>query len=120
AAPNPRIPSGFGKFPAGRTAPPSNIDTGTRDRFSVLPSLQLRLGYVFTQRSPLVFGYDILDWNQVVRLRNLVNHVVNLTQNAVLDPNGRGVLVGPAQPAPLFQRSDFWAQGISLGLECRY
>jgi len=29
-------------------------------------------------------------------------------------------LVGPAQPAPLFVRSDFWAQGINVGLEFRY
>jgi hypothetical protein len=65
-------------------------------------------------------GYDLVYWSQVVRPGNQINHNVNLTQNAVLDPNGLGRLVGPAQPAPLFNRSDFWAQGINLGLEVRY
>jgi hypothetical protein len=31
-----------------------------------------------------------------------------------------GALVGPANPAPLFNRSDFWAQGVNFGLEFRF
>jgi hypothetical protein len=65
-------------------------------------------------------GYEILYWNRVVRPGDQIDHNVNLSQNAVLDPKGVGTLVGPAQPAPLFNRSDFWAQGINLGLEYRY
>jgi len=120
AGPNPLVPPGLGTFPGGLFAQPSNIGRRTRDRFTVLPSLELRLSYEVAQRTRLFAGYEILSWNQVVRPGNQINHAVNLTQNAVLDPNGRGVLVGPAQPAPLFQRSDFWAQGINLGLEYRY
>jgi hypothetical protein len=56
----------------------------------------------------------------VLRPGNQINHNVNLSQNAVLDPNGVGTLVGPAQPAFLLNRSDFWAQGVSIGLEFRY
>jgi hypothetical protein len=59
-------------------------------------------------------------WNQVVRPGDQMSHSVNLTQNAVLDPNGTGKLVGPAQPAPLFNRTDFWATGLNFGVEFRF
>jgi hypothetical protein len=59
-------------------------------------------------------------WNDVVRPGNQVDRSVNLTQNVVLDPNGVGTQVGPAQPAPLFDRSAFWAQGLTFGLEVQF
>jgi hypothetical protein len=59
-------------------------------------------------------------WDRVVRPGDQIDRNVNLTQNAVLDPNGVGRLVGPAQPAPLFKRSDLWVQGLSLGVEVLY
>jgi hypothetical protein len=31
-----------------------------------------------------------------------------------------GALVGVARPAPRFNLSDFWAQGVNFGLELRY
>ena len=31
-----------------------------------------------------------------------------------------GALVGPSQPSPLFNRTDFWAQGVTFGLEFRF
>jgi hypothetical protein len=43
--------------------------------------------------------------------------IFNLTQSAVL---GNGALIGPAYPTPLFNRSDFWAQGLNVALEFRF
>jgi hypothetical protein len=120
AGPNPLVPPGLGTFPGGLFTQSSNIGHRTANRFTVLPSLELKLGYEISHRTRVFAGYDILYWNRVVRPGNQVNHNVNLTQNAVLDPNGTGTLVGPAQPAPLFNRSDFWAQGISFGVEFGY
>src|SRR5260370_19086401 len=110
AGPNPLVPPGLGTFPGGLFAQSSNIGRRLADRFTVLPSLELKLGYAINPRTQVFAGYDILYWNQVVRPGNQINHTVNLTQNAVLDPNGVGKLVGPAQPAPLFQPGDFCAQ----------
>jgi hypothetical protein len=118
--PNPLVPPGLGTFPGGLYAQPSNIGHHDANQFTVLPSLELRWGYEITPRARAFVGYDIMYWNQVVRPGNQVDHNVNLSQNAVLDPSGIGVLVGPAQPAPLFNRSAFWAQGISFGLEVRF
>jgi hypothetical protein len=120
AGPNPLIPPGLGIFPGGLFAQSTNIGRHKADRFAVLPSLELRLGYDISERARAFVGYDLMYWTDVVRPGNQINHNVNLSQNAVLDPNGVGKLVGPAQPAPLFKRSNFWAQGIDLGLEFRF
>jgi hypothetical protein len=117
AGPNPLVPPGLGTFTGGLYAQSTNIGRRTANRFSVLPELETRWGYVVNQRTRVFAGYDVLYWSQVVRPGNQVNHNVNLSQNAVLDPSGAGVLVGPAQPAPLFNRSAFWAHGVSFGIE---
>jgi hypothetical protein len=122
--PNPLVPPGLGTSPGGLFAQPSNIGRRTTDQFTVpftvLPSVEVKLAYALTRRIRIFAGYDLMYWNGVVRPGSQVNRNVNLTQNAVLDPNGAGALVGAAQPTPLFVRSDFWAQGVTFGLEFRY
>ena len=118
--PNPLVPPGLGTFPGGLFTQPSNIGHRSTTQFAVLPSLELKLGYDINPRTRVFVGYDLMYWDQVVRPGNQIDHSVNLTQNAVLGPNGSGRLVGPAQPAPLFNRSDFWAQGLNVGLEVHY
>lgn len=118
--PNPLIPPGIGTFPGGIFTQPTNIGHRTSNHFSILPSLEVKLGYAFNPRTRFLIGYDLWAWDQLVRPGDQINRNVNLTQNAILDPNGAGQLVGSAQPAALFKRSDFWAQGVSVGVEVRY
>jgi hypothetical protein len=40
---------------------------------------------------------------------------VNVSQLPNL--NGPGTLVGPARPTVLFDRSNYWAQGLDIGFE---
>jgi hypothetical protein len=82
--------------------------------------LELRLGYPLNHHARVFVGYDVLYWTEVARPGEQISHSVNLTQNAVLDPTGVGKLVGPAQPAPFLKHSDFWAQGLNVGIEFRY
>jgi hypothetical protein len=118
--PNVLVPPGPGTFPGGLFTQSSNIGSRSANQFSVLPSLELKLGFAVNHRARVFAGYDLMYWTEVVRPGNQISHAVNLSQNAVLDPNGAGRLVGPAQPAPLFNRSDFWAQGVSFGFEVLY
>jgi hypothetical protein len=118
--PNPLVPPGLGTFPGGVFTQQTNIGHRTSNRFSILPSLELKLGYAFNPRTRVIVGYDLWGWDQVVRPGDQINRNVNLTQNAILDPNGVGQLVGAAQPAPLFKRSDLLVQGLSVGVEVRY
>jgi len=106
-----------GTFPGGFFAQPSNSGHFTGNQFSLIPSAQLKLSVLITSQLRAFIGYDFMYWTNVVRPGNQVDHNINLTQSAVL---GAGSLMGPAYPAPLFNRSDFWAQGFNLGLELRF
>jgi hypothetical protein len=120
AGSNPLTPPGPGTFPGGLFAQPSNIGEHKSDEFAALSSVELKLGYAISPRARAFVGYEFLYWSRVVRPGNQIDRNVNLTQNAVLDPNGAGVLVGSAQPAPQFNRSEFWAQGVNFGLEIQF
>jgi hypothetical protein len=122
--PNPLVPPGLGTFPGGLYAQATNIGRRNANPFSVpfmfLPSVEIKLGFQLNDRLRAFAGYDLIYLTHVLRPGNQIDHNVNLSQNVVLDPSGTGALVGPAQPAPLFNRSDFWAQGMNLGLEFRF
>jgi Putative beta barrel porin-7 (BBP7) len=104
-------------YPGGFFAQQSNSGRTTASQFAIVPSVELKLSYAMTPRCRLFVGYDFLYWNQVVRPGSQVDHNINLSQSVVL---GNGVLSGPASPAPLFNRTDFWAQGMTFGVEFRY
>ncbi|MBI3408029.1 MAG: BBP7 family outer membrane beta-barrel protein [Planctomycetes bacterium] len=106
-----------GTFPGGLYAQPTNIGRRTVDEFSVLPAVDVRLSYQISQRLRATVGYDFLYWNQVVRPGNQIDRNINPSQSPIF---GNGALVGQASPTALFNRSDFWAQGVSFGLEFRY
>ena len=59
-----------------------------------------------------------MNWNDVVRPGNQIDRVVN--PNIVPTDQDFGVAGGPRRPAPLFNSSDFWAQGVNFGLHFRY
>lgn len=110
--------SGAGYFPnTGFYAQPSNVGHYTATEFGIIPSVELKLSYQLSRAWRLFVGYDFLYWNQVVRPGNQIDRNVNLNQSPVL---GTGATGGPASPMPLFNRSDFWAQGLNLGFELRF
>jgi len=106
-----------GTFPGGLFTQPSNIGRRSGDEFTVLPSVELKLGYQVTPRIRAFAGYDFMYWNQVVRPGNEIDRNVNTSQSPIF---GAGALMGQASPAPLFNRTDFWAQGVNFGFEFRY
>jgi hypothetical protein len=95
----------------------TNTFHSTATQFAVIPSVELKLSYQIHPMCKLFIGYDFVYWNQVVRPGSQVDPRLNLTQSPVL---GTGTLSGPQFPAPLFNRTDFWAQGMTFGLELRY
>jgi hypothetical protein len=103
--------------PGGFYAQPSNIGNFTANQFGVIPSVEMKVRYRFWRGWSAFIGYDFMYWNQVVRPGNQIDRNINLSQNAFF---GSGTLSGPASPTPLFGRSDFWAQGMTFGLEWRF
>jgi Putative beta barrel porin-7 (BBP7) len=104
--------------PGGLLALPTNIGTYSRDEFTVVPEVGINVGYQVTNHLRAFVGYTFLYWSNVVRPGDQIDFGVNPTQ--LPTAAGPGTLVGPARPAFAFRDTDFWAQGINVGLEFRW
>lgn len=104
--------------PGGLLAQPSNSGTRTHDVFTVVPEVGINVGRQLTDRLSVFAGYSFLYSSSVVRPGDQIDLRVNPTQ--LPSAAGPGTLVGPARPAPVFRDTDFWAQGVNLGLALRW
>jgi len=105
--------------PGGFFAEPTNIGHHSQNAFCVVPEVDLKLGCNITRDIQAFVGYSFLYLSDVARPGTTIDHNVNLSQS----PTFSGVpttLVGPAAPTFSFSRSDFWAQGINLGLQFKF
>jgi hypothetical protein len=102
----------------GLLAQPTNSGHFSRDHFAVVPEVGINVGYQVTEHLRAFVGYSFLYWSSVARPGDQIDRAVNPTQLPVSAT--APVLTGPARPAPLFRDTDFWAQGISFGVEVRY
>jgi hypothetical protein len=102
--------------PGGLLALSSNSGHFSRDRVSLVPEFGVNLGYQVTPHLRVFTGYTLLYWFDVVR----AGDQVDLTINPNLLPPVTGPVAGPFRPAPRFQTTDLWVQGLSAGLEFRF
>ncbi len=91
----------------------SNIGTYDTSDFAVTPELGLTLGFDLTPRFRLLAGYSMIYWSRVLRAGDQIDRELNPN----LIPPAVSPLVGPLRPDQNFVWSDFWAQGVSVGLE---
>jgi hypothetical protein len=102
----------------GVLALPSNSGRFSRDRFAAVPEIDISAGYQFTHSLRAFVGYTFLYSSNAIRPGDVIDRTVNLSQ---LPSNaGPGTLTGPARPTVVLKDTEFWAQGISFGLEFRY
>jgi hypothetical protein len=108
-------------FNGGLLALPSNIGSHSRGQFSVVPEIDLSLSYYLRERLRLSVGYNILWWTNVVRPGGQIDRVLDERQIPNFRPGDQATTL-PAQLRPIvpFKNSDFWAQGLTFGLEWRY
>jgi hypothetical protein len=102
-------------FNGGLLALGSNSGSFNRDQFAVVPETDLILSFRVTNHMKLLLGYSFLYWSNVARPGDQIDRVIDVTKI----PNS-GFTVAPTgtnHPAPLFRSTDFWAQGISFGVE---
>lgn len=106
-------------FSSGVLANPSNSGHFQHDAFSVVPTVGIRLGYQLTEGLRAFVAYDFFYWSDVVRPGDQVSRSVDFRSipTAFAYTPGFAPASGVGR---LFQQSDFWAQGISFGLEYRY
>lgn len=105
-------------FLGGLYALRTNIGRHQRDELAFVPEAGFNLGLQLTRHLKLTAGYSFLWVSTVARAGEQIDPVVNVSQFPIL--SGNGPLVGPARPAFHFVGTEFWAQGLNLGLELRY
>ena len=103
-------------FDGGLLAQRTNIGKHTRDDLAVIPELGATLGFFLTPRLRGTVGYTFLYWSQVAR----PGEQVDLDLNPDLLPPEADPFTGAARPRFVFRDTDFWAQGLNLGLDYRW
>lgn len=105
-----------GQYQGGMLAVPgANIGTYSQNKFAVLPELGLNLGYHITPHLRAFVGYNFLYLSNVLRASGTIDQNVDAARIPNFLPAGTPTL--PVRPAPQFNTTDFWAQGISFGLQ---
>ncbi len=112
-----------GNFNGGLLARPSNIGTFDTNAFTVVPEVGLNVGYQFTPHWKVFAGYTFMYWSNVARVGDQVDRTINLSgipfalQPGQRDNLGRVIPAGETRPLPTNRDTDFWAQGVNVGLQ---
>lgn len=108
---------GAGSQRGGLFAAASNSGRHARDVFGLLPEATVRLGFHLGPRTRFFLGYNVIYLSDAARPGDQIDRG--------LDPPQIPVLSGAAVPAAErprfnFNSTDFWVQGLVVGLEYRY
>ena len=112
-------------FPnGGLLAAGPNLGRFSDDRFSVVPEVQLNLGYWLTPNLKAFVGYNALYWSNVVRPGDQIDRVVDVTfvPNPPTNPATGQVpaFSGQNRPVVPFRQDHLWVNGIQFGAEWRW
>lgn len=102
-------------YSGGLLAQKSNIGTYNQSVFTVVPEMDINVGYLLSERVRFTIGYNLIYWSNVARPGALVDPVVNPNQ---LPPPT--TVTGPMRPAFNWNNSDLWIMGANIGLEYKY
>jgi len=80
----------------------------------LVPQLEMKLGYDYSESVRFTVGYDLLFWSRAVRPGEQIDAFINPSQ-----ASGQP-LVGSVGPNFNFVESDIWIQGLSIGGEWRF
>jgi hypothetical protein len=104
----------------GVYALPSNIGRYTRSAFAVVPEGIFKIGLKFSDVGRFYVGYNFLYLSDLMRPGEQIDHTLNPAQIPALNPAGAGSFALGDRPRPLLSHTDFWMQGLLIGLETRY
>lgn len=108
------FPPGAGTVTTGGLlAQPSNIGTHVRDRFCVIPELTCNLAYHIRPTVSVHIGYNLIWISDVVLSGDQIDRNVNLSQVP-------GPVVGPNVPDFQFRSTEYWIQGINMGVNWNF
>jgi hypothetical protein len=104
---------------SGIFAQPTNVGRITRHEIAVVPAVGVNVGYEVVSGLRVFVGYDFLYLSDVVRPGNQIDRTVSTAQTV---PGAvAGIAPAPGtRPVMILSGSEFWAQGLNVGLEYRY
>jgi hypothetical protein len=105
-------------FTGGLLATGPNLGRFRQRAFSVVPEVTVNLGLMVSPNVRAYVGYNFLYWSNLLRPGDQIDRTVDLT--FVPNPPAGVRPSGQIRPTVPFIRSDFWAQGVQLGLELRW
>lgn len=94
----------------------TNSGSYSRNAFCFVPEATLKFGVDITERLRLFVGYNFLFMSNAVRPGDAIDPTINTS----LQMPGGATSGTPARPVFVFRNSDFWAQGMTAGLEYHY
>ncbi len=103
--------------PGGVLAVSSNLGRHFQDEFGVVPELNLEVSYRITCNIEAHLGYSFLYWNRVARPGNQIDRVV---EPALVPTDPLFGTATGTRPGSAIRSSDFWAQGLNVGLMFRF
>jgi hypothetical protein len=100
----------------GLLAQSSNIGVYQQNEFAVVPELGANVCYQLTDQFRVSLGYTFIYWSNVVR----PGHHISRDLNPNLLPPAADPLSGALRPEFAFDTTDYWVQGLNVGLEYRW
>jgi hypothetical protein len=101
-------------FDGGLLALPTNIGYDKQSLFAAAGEFGIAADYALWSQCRLSLGYTLIWLTTVGRAADQVDSTINPSQL------GGGSLDGPADPSFRLRTSDFWAQGVTIGLEYQF
>lgn len=100
----------------GLLAQRTNIGTYERDDLAVIPEFGATLGWQLNPCWRVTFGYSFIYWSNVVRAGQQIDRDINVN----LLPPEAVPFEGNLRPRFQFNDTDFFVQGINIGLDGRW
>lgn len=97
---------------------PSNFGRTANGVFAVVPEGTIKLGFRLGETGRIYIGYSFIYLSDAVRPGDQIDRTLNPAQVPLV--SGTLPVFNGDRPARLFNRSDFWVQGLVIGLETRY
>jgi hypothetical protein len=97
-------------------AQPANEGTFSSVHFAVVPEVALKIGYDITPSIRVTIGYDFLYDSSVIRPTEQIDRNIPKGQTFLQG----GSTVSTTSPTRIFRTTDFYAQGVSVGVAYRF
>jgi hypothetical protein len=104
----------------GLFALPSNIGHFHRDKFTLMPELDLKFGYAITDHLTFTTAFSAIYWDRFLRASRQLDRQIDITQIPNFPGAAGATPTGLGTPGVLMRQDDLWVMGVSIGLEFQW